>query len=148
VTLRDDLLPTVYEARGIAGELGFRQYTVDLVTGSSTGDHTGDGDVIDEVTPILESNGQSTRVRWLKDEEIAVGALPNGTIEVGPITPTFTGGGTDIAALMGDALERGETRFLRITGPKHPDGALYQVTQVKAERALRYMLQAKPVSHT
>jgi hypothetical protein len=143
----DDFLPTLASIRAIPGQFGLRPHAVALVTGFSTGDHTGDGDVLDEDLPITEGE-YPPKVRWLKDEEIAVGALENGSIEIGPITPSFSTGGTALADIRGDALERGETRFVRITGPKHPDGALYQITRITADRAMNYRIQAKPVSHT
>jgi hypothetical protein len=44
----------------------------------------------------------------------------------------------------GSELLKGETRQLLITGPQHPEGALYRVTNIKSERALHYMLRAEP----
>lgn len=145
MTLRDELLPTVYEARAIAGELGFRMHRVYLVTSVSSGTYVGDGDRDDTVTEIVEDAGQPPRIRWLKDEELALGGgLPRGTVEIGPITPAFTGGGTDLSSLDGSNLETGDVRLLRIVGPTHPNGADYRVHALTSDRALRYMIQALP----
>ncbi len=145
MTLADDLLPTVYEGRAIAGELGFRPHTVALVVRQSEGPYTGDGAIAEVVTAITEAGGQPPRVRWLDDEEIAVGGLSSGTIEVGAITPEHSGGGTALSLLDGSELETGDVRLLRITGPHHPDGADYRIIGITAERPLRIMLRAVPV---
>lgn len=145
-TFRDAFLPTVSWARSIAGwQFGIRMHTVAIVTGAWSGDHTGDGVKSESSTAIVEADGQPPKLRWLNDEQITVGNLPKGTCEIGPITPSFAGGGTDIATLNGDALARGETIHVRITGPNHPTGAMYRLTDVKADRPFRYMLQAQPV---
>lgn len=145
MTLRDDLLPTVFDARGIAGELGFRTHSVAVVVASTPGLYPGDGPREETVTTLAEGSGQPPRVRWLKDDERALGALPVGTVEIGPITPQFVGGGTDLSLLTGANMEPGELRLIRITGPNHPSGADYTIQSVHAERALRYMLTAIPV---
>ncbi len=84
-------------------------------------------------------------MRWLKDDEIALGQLPKGSATVGPITPSFSGGGTDLDLLNGTDLNVGQVRLLRITGPNHPNGADYTIKGVSADRALRYMITAVPV---
>lgn len=145
MTLAAELLPDVYEARAIAGELGFRPHTVAIVVVSTPGLHTGDGTRTEVVTPITEANGQPPRVRWLKDEDLALGQLPLGTVEVGPITPAFAGGGTETDLLTGADLSVGEVRLLRITGPNHPNGADYTIRSVTADRPLRRVITAVPV---
>ncbi len=141
MTLRDELLDIVYEARGIAGELGFREHSVSLVVASTSGTHTGDGSRTETVTALTNGDGQPPRVKWLKDEEIALGQLPVGTVEVGPLTPTFT----SLDLLNGTDMTTGQVRLLRITGPNHPNGADYTIKGVSADRALRYMIRAVPV---
>lgn len=143
MTLADSLKSTVFSARGVAGTLGFRTHTVEVVIRYSDGNARNELSL--ETTAITEGSGQPPRVRWLTDEQLTVGGLPQGTCEVGPVTPLFATGGTDIALLRGDNLQPGDKLYLRITGPRHPDGALYRITQLKAEKALRYMLQAQPV---
>jgi hypothetical protein len=140
----EEWLAVVWSARNIPGVLGLRPHSVSIVNTAWTGDHTGDGARYSEVTPIVESGGYPPKVRWMKDDEIAVGDLPKGTAEIGPITPSFSGGGLDLAGVDGSELLKGETRQLLITGPQHPEGALYRVTNIKSERALHYMLRAEP----
>jgi len=148
VTLAESLRPALTQARSIAGTLGLRPHAVELVTVSSSGSHVGDGTVTRDATPITEANGQPPKVRWLSNEEIAVGQLPSGSIEIGPITHAFAFGGTDIASLDGSQLQAMQGRQLRITGPQHPHGARYEITNVNAESALHITLQAKPIAES
>lgn len=142
MTLADDLLPLVFEARGIRGALGFAKYTVELwlrYKGQSIRETAGV-----ERMPIVEGDDQPPRVRWLKDEEIALGSLSAGTVEIGAITPRAN----LLEQLQGETLAPGDERHIFLRGPKHPNGALYLITMVKAERALRWMIQAKPTETT
>jgi hypothetical protein len=141
LTLATDLLETVYEGRAIAGELGFRPHSAAIVIVSSSGFHTGDGSRTEIETAITEADGQSPRIRWMKDDEVALGLLPKGSVEVGPITPEYT----SLSLLNGADMNDGDVRLLRITGPNHPTGADYAIKGVSADRALRYMITAVPV---
>jgi hypothetical protein len=143
-TEAEDALPDLFEARGEVGEAGFRVHSATIVAETYTG-HTGESLTNIDEAPLVEGGGYNPKVRWLKDEEIAVGNLAGGTIEVGPITPAFAVGGTDLDTLMGE-LDRGATRHVRIVGPKHPNGARYRITEIRAERPLRYIIRAVPVS--
>ncbi len=140
MTLADDLKPVAFEARGIAGTLGFRPHRVYRVTaykGANIRDVAGQ-----EVTEITEGSGQPPRVRWLKSEEIAVGSLAHGSVEIGAITPS-----DELDAwLRGEDMAAGDERYLRIVGPKTTqEGDLYRVTSYAAEKPLRRMIQAAPV---
>lgn len=146
MTLAEDMLSVVYEGRSLAGEEGFRVHSVALVEVLNSGSHPGTASGESVVTAITEANSQPPKVRWLKDEEVAVGALGPGTIEVGPITPLFDGGGTDLTKLQGADLATNDQLYLLITGPKHPTGAYYRITDLQCERALRYMIRAAPVT--
>lgn len=148
MSLADTLKPLLYNARAFAGQLGFRPHSVAIVTGAWSGSHTGDGTETETSVAITEAGGQPPKTHWLSDEQLAVGALPRGTVEIGPITPSFAGGGTDLASIAGTALARGETIHVRITGPNHPSGALYRLINVNADKALNYMMRAQPVADT
>lgn len=139
-------LRKLHKFRGITGKKGFRVHTATIVSESYVGPHTGESSANIDETPLVEGAGQPPKVRWLKDDEIALGNLAGGTIEIGPITPAFSGGGTDLAVIAGQ-LDRGATRYVRITGPKHPDGASYRIIEIRAERALRYIIRAVPVAN-
>lgn len=104
----------------------------------------GDGTRVDVETDIVEAGGQPPKIRWLNDEELAVGSLQPGTVQIGPITPAFPGGGTNLGSLDGSQLEAGDVRHIWIVGPMHPQGAAYKVSKLTADRALRYVIQATP----
>lgn len=147
MALADELLPIVYSARAIAGSLGFRPHAASLLIRRYEGTTAGEGPAYDTETPVTEANGQAPKVRWLSDEERALGGLGPGVIEVGPITPEFSGGGTELAGLKGAELSTSDSRFIRITGPMHPSGALYRVISVNAQKSLRIMVRAEPVAN-
>lgn len=144
---RDRYRAIAYRARAIAGEQhGLRPHTASIIQTIWSGAHTGDGSRSETETAIVEAGGQPPKIRWLNDEALALGNLAKGSVQVGPITPLFSGGGTDLVAIQGTALLAGDTLHVRITGPKHPTGALYRITKVDEDRALRYMITAEPVS--
>jgi len=140
---RDRLRALVYRVRSIPGErFALRPYTVSIVTAWTSGDITGDGSRAETLTPITEAKSQPPKVRWLKDDEIATGALPPGTVEVGPMTPEL---GAKLSDLLGNALTTGELRLFRLTGPRHPGGADYRFIGVGHDRALRHTIRLAPV---
>lgn len=143
----DDFRAIAYAARAIPGQFGLRPHAVAILSGSWSGSHTGDGTETTTSVALTESGGYPPKVRWLNDEDRAVGNLPDGTVEIGPITPAFSGGGTDIASLNASALSRGHTLHLRITGPQHPSGAIYRVLGVECDRAIHYTIRAAPVGN-
>jgi hypothetical protein len=143
-TLGTALRRVLSQTRSLPGRLGLRPHTVELVTASWSGDHTGDGTETAVESTLIHAAGQPPRVHWLSSEEITVGNLPSGTVQIGPLTPTFVGGGVSRQA-FGRLLDAGDTIHLRITGPRHPDGALYRVTNAHQENATEIMLQAIPV---
>jgi hypothetical protein len=146
MSLRDDLLPIAFQVRAIAGELGLRTTRIWLITERWTEGAPGLGSRYDDEVEIVESGGHPPKVRTLTDEQLTVADLPKGTLEVGPITPAFSGGGTDIALLRGDELTTGATKHFRCQGGAAPaGGALYTLVSLRSDRALRYMLQIKPV---
>lgn len=133
-------MPVAFEARGIAGSLGFRPHRVYRIArykGTSIRDVDGE-----EVVEIVEGDNQPPRVRWLNSEEIAVGSLAEGTIEIGAITPN-----DELDAwLRGDGMSAGDERYIRIIGPRtSQNGDLYRVKSWNASRPLRRMIQAEPV---
>jgi hypothetical protein len=142
---RDGFRRLIYRVRAIPGQrFGLRPHTLTRVVhlAASVRD-----DRVKQEISITEANGQPPKVRWLKSEELTVGGLNPGTVEVGPITPMDASGvvGTDIALLRGDDLQPNDKLYFRIQGPHHPDGALYRKTKLTDDRALRFMLQLEPV---
>lgn len=145
--LVDSLRKTLFKARAIPGRLGLRTHTVELLTATYSGTHPGEGTLTDEAEPIVQAGNQPVRVHWLNDERCAVKGLQSGSVDVGPITPLHSTGGTDLAGLQGLTLGQGVSRYLRITGPNHPNGALYRIKAVTAEKALQYRISAEPASY-
>ncbi len=145
MSLVNELRKTLFAARSIAGRLGFRVHTVALVKRYAIGQHTGDIDM-SSLLPITEQDGYPPKTVWLDDETLALANLGAGSVDVGPITPSFPGGGTDLSKLTGANLDTGDTLHLLITGPNHPEGALYRIKEVRADKALNYRIRAVPVS--
>lgn len=143
-TRRDRYRNIANRCRAIPGQHGLREHTVKVVFAATGGPKTGDGGRWERLTEVLE-HGYPPKVRWLKNDELALGNLPSGTVEIGPITPTNTGGGTVITLLDGSAIEIGQLELLRITGPQHPRGADYRKITLNADRALRFIIRAIPV---
>lgn len=137
MTLADDLKPVLFDVRGIMGELGFRTHTVALLVDYEGGDQT--------LLPITEAGGQPPKLVWKSDEDNPRDGGIEDFVEIGPITPAFPGGGTDLDSLTAE-VEAGSARYLLITGPRHPDGAKYRITNVDAQKALRYMIRAQSES--
>lgn len=143
--VRDSLRQLAWNIRAIPGrDFGIRPYTLHVRVTTYAGDHVGDGTETATTTPITEADGQPPKVRFLNDEQRALGGLPDGTVEVGPITPSHPGGGTDLAILTPST--EGTVVHYILTGPEHPTGASYLLHAVKTDRALRYMLTLKPVA--
>lgn len=142
--LVNNLRKTLYRGRAIASKLDreFRAHSFSIITTSEQGTHTGDVPSLDRVQRITEAGGHNPKIRWLSDEEIAVGGYPGkGIAEVGPITPKFPGGGTDLSILTGADLQRRDTLQGEIKGPRHPNGQRYRIIEVKAEKAFQYMIR-------
>jgi hypothetical protein len=142
VTLADSLKPLLFSARAIAGGLALRTHTISRVVRYADSPRD---DISEKVTPIVEANGQPPKIRWLNGEELTIAQLNPGTAEVGPMTPLFSGGGVDIALLRGDDLSVNDKLYFRITGPHHPDGALYRRLDLTDYKALHYMMKLVPV---
>lgn len=135
-----------FQARAIPGQFGLRPHTVEVGIGSWSGTGTGGGHGTTTWVTIAESGGFPPKVRQLKGDEIAIGNLADGAVRIGPITPDFPGGGTSVAVIMAEAIATGQTRHLRITGPMHPNGALYAIKSTDFTAALHYFITAEPIS--
>lgn len=141
---RDRFRAIAHRYRSLPGAFGLRPYTVEIVLRTFSGTHTGEGVEVEETTDILESNGYSPKVRALSDEELALGGLAKGSLEIGPITPDYSAGGTSIATLTQIAATNGDMVLFRLTGPSGT--ADYRIVDVSDDRALHYTVRVKPVS--
>lgn len=141
MTLADDLLSVARNARGIAGGLGFRPHTVQIITEHFSGQHTGESPVGDEVFDVVEGNSQPPRVRQMKDDEVALMGLTGSVFEVGPMTPSAA-----LDELLFGAMATGTTRYVLITGPLAQNGAKCRIVSKRADRPLRRMMRVVPES--
>lgn len=142
--MRDRYKQYAYRYRNYPGKHGLRPHTVDLVTTTWSGAQTGEGTKTVTTTPLVERDGLPPKVRWLKQEEIALRQLAQGSVSIGPITPDFSLGGTSIAALSGSATPNAATFHFIITGPQHPSGAKYKLETTGGDHALHYSIIASP----
>ena len=145
---RDRYRRIAHRYRSLPGQYGLRPHTVEIRLASWSGSHTGDGTESGSWTTIAERDGQPPKVRQLSSKELTLGDLGEGTIEIGPITPRCSAGGTDLSTLLGRGATKGQTFHVRITGPNHPSGAVYELTNTTLDKALHYTIQAKPVANS
>jgi hypothetical protein len=143
-TRRDRYRRIAGRARRIPGEHGLREHHVSVVIARTGGTYTGDGGRWETENEILEL-GQPPKVRWLNDQDLALGQLPAGSVEIGPITPANSKGGTAITLADGSQLTVGDVEVIRITGPQHPGGADYRKLTMHVDRALHWTIRAAPV---
>jgi hypothetical protein len=144
LALADDLLSLVDSIRAIPGQLGLRPNRVYIVDANWDGAFAGEGTEVETETEITVGDEQPPKVRILSDEQLAMGELASGSIEIGPITPSYTGGGHSATTLLAQSVARGDTRLLRVVG--RAGTAHYRVTRVTTDRAMHYMMRAEPVT--
>lgn len=148
MTFRDDIRALAYSVRQIPGDLGVRPYTVSVSVSTWSGATPGEGTEDVTVTAITEANGQPPKVRWLTDEERALGGYADAVIEVGPITPDFPGGGTSWAVLTQSAAAAVPGTVIRyvLTGPEFPSGANFERVGGTSDRTFNYKLRLQRVA--
>lgn len=137
---RDDIRSLCHDVRSIPGQLEMRPYGVEAVTRSWSGDEPGQGLEQVERIVVTEAGGQPPKVRWLTDEEIAVGGFEASTVEVGPITPDFPGGGTIIDILKREGKGARALLHFVLTGPEFPCGGNFKLKDFTSHRAFQYKL--------
>jgi len=146
MTIANSLKPLVRAIRGIPGVFGLRTHRVFVIASRFTGPYTGDGSRSNTEFELTEGSSRTPpKVRWLKSDEIAVGGLAAGTVEVGPITPDLDGYTEIIDAIAATKLGTGDLRYIKLIGPNHPNGANYRVTDAAFESAMHFTLKCSPV---
>ncbi len=133
-----------YSVRSLPASFGLRPYSVAIEVGTWSGNHVGDGERIEDNTPILE-NGTNPKVRFINEEQRALSGMAIGSCEIGPITPDHGSSGVALAELA-PSVAAHETRHVIITGPAYPDGARFSIRELKTDRALHWTLICEPVS--
>ena len=138
MALRLPLRAALNRIRAIPGALGLRTYSVAVEVTTWSGAELGEGVGTVVLTPVVERNGQPPKVRWLSNREIALGGYEDGTVEVGPITPDFPGGGIALATLHPNPPVNTTVRWI-LYGPQYgAAGGRFRVRNVTHEKALHY----------
>jgi len=143
-TSRDRFRSIAYRHRSLPGAYGLRPYTVSVVLRVFGGTHTGEGSETEMVTEVVELDGYPPRVRVLDDEQLALGGLAKGSVEVGPITPDCSLGGMSIDTLRQIAAESGDMVVFRLTGPSGTRD--FRLVDLRDDRALHYTLRLRPLT--
>lgn len=124
MALRDDLLPTVEAARGIADDLGLRTTRVYVLRRSwSSGD---------------ARMGEATDTEFEIVPRPKVKELGGGVVLVGPITPEHSAGGYAPSELLPADVD-GVEHLYKLVGPSG-DVELFRLAAVEPRRPFRYML--------
>jgi len=146
LTLAEELLPTLHELRGIAGELGFHPYRVTVVTMTGGNLAKGIKPVETQRLELTEGDGYAPRVRFLNKNDFLRGAPAKATVEVGPVTPAFDGGGLSFSDIEPSYLGPGTQVFYLIEGPGFAEGGTRFVkVSVDTTSALGWKIQLERV---
>lgn len=148
MTFANDLKTQLRSARAIPGQLGLRPHRVWMVIRTLDSEQPGETMNLpsQEEVEITHTGGQPPKVNQLKDERLAIGNLPAGSIEIGPITPPDDAdAGNRLHSLVrGDLWNvAGSRNFLRVQGPT--GNAFYRISSVTADKATRWMVVAIPM---
>lgn len=143
-TLADPWRSIAWSIRSLPAQFGLRQYSISIVTGTWSGDHVGDGDLEEQIVPILENDGTNPKFTWVGEEERLLNNLEVGAVKIGPITPNFGANGTPLSNLL-PAVAGGEQVLALITGPRFPNGARFSVKKVDTSHMIHWMLTCEPV---
>lgn len=125
MTLRDELLPTVDELRGLFSEFGVARYTVTIRRSVWSGGKPGIGAPTHTDTPIVTSTGGSPLVEQVSAREVASsgGTYREGDLRVRGITPRYTtpttGGYTPAMLRIAPASAAEEVLYV-LTGDEGP----------------------------
>jgi hypothetical protein len=144
--MRDRYQRIAFRYRNVPGRFGLRPYSVSMVTRAYDGGELGQGTMTETITPITERDGLPPKCRNMTSEELAVAGYDKQTWEIGPVTPTFSGGGTLIATLTNDDLSADTEPHFILTGPEFPDGARFRRVRFQSDKALHYTLQVQKVA--
>jgi hypothetical protein len=143
VTLRDDLLPVFESARTLIHDLGLRRYDITVRTVSWDGGRPGLGNRVVTDTPLTLSTGARIKVRRLTTvnaQEIIAsgGALQDGDVIVGPITPAYSGGGNAITSFLPEVTDPPSEVHYLVSGPDLDGGRWHKMVSYQADRNFGY----------
>lgn len=137
--------------RGIAGKLGFRPFSIQIVrrgyADQLRGAFAGDDPSTTVMLDITEGDGYAPRVRWLEQRDYARGYPTDAQLEVGPITPLLGVIGTSVDTLEQLTADYGDEIYYLVTGPGFADGgSRFQLHSFNGQRALGYTILLKRAS--
>lgn len=147
MSLKDDLLPLVDTLRAIPGELGFRPFQVWVRKTTYAGPRVSVGASTFTETRLLV-NGQNPKVRELKGKDVVAGTpeMAASTFEIGPVTPSFPGGGVSYGTINPTKTSVPTTVLFVLKGPGLPDeGLLCQRFDDDTDKPLRTVIRVKSI---
>lgn len=124
-------LPVLDRYRGMLDSVwGLRQYSV-LVRVNTWAGGTLPGAQGASKTPVdtpLLVDGKRPNVEQLSQRDILAsgGLYQDQDLKVGPLTPPFPGGGTELAAFEPPVTGSGTEVLFKVTGPAYPGGAWFK----------------------
>lgn len=142
-TFRDAILPSVNAIRAIPGTLGWRPYSLTIERRTWSGAEIGEGTETITSTPITEANGQPPKIRWLNNEQLALGGYEKATVEIGPMTPAYPGGGILASVLEPSSLPNNTVVQYKLVGPAYPNGAYGRIVSFNHDRAGHFTLRVE-----
>lgn len=140
MSLRDDLLPALNDARTICDDLGLRQNAVDVIVRTWTSGRVGSPASQSPGTDYVDVKVHLTpnpKVRRVTQREISSsgGEYEDADLIVGPMTPAFVGGGNSLAQIDPDVRQRGVEVIFILSGPNAGEHSLIDV---RRDRPMRY----------
>lgn len=145
---RTAILPLVDAIRGIPGQMGLRLFTPAILVRTWSGSRAGVGIPTDSALLGLRVGAglYPIKARVLTTKEIVSSGdlYKDEDIELGPITPPYTGSTMDNDAISAFSPIQGSMPtevFFKLTGPGLPvTGAWYKKITQRVDRSFRYML--------
>lgn len=146
MTFASDILGDLDDIRGIPDALGIRPYAVSVLTRTWSADSLG-GAYTDSTTPLLLANGLRPKVRQVayKETVAAGGRYQEGDYRIGPMTPTYDGGGVAYSTLAPARPNSRTEVYYIVSGPDTPaEGRPCVEVGVEADKPLRRTLILRP----
>lgn len=147
-TLKDDLLPLLDELRGLPGQLGFRPYQVWIRKTEWSGSLPGRGTQAFTETRLLVGGGQDPKVVEVHRKDIAAGSgeLIDVEYDVGPLTPSYSGGGIDPSVINPPQTGTPTEILFLLKGQGLPaEGLLCKKVSDVMDRSLRIVFRVRSI---
>lgn len=131
MSLVDDCLPILDDAEALLDELGFNKFDITMRVVSWTGGRVSQGARIVTDTPLTLDGTHRFNVDRISSYNILAsgGKYIEGDYRVGPITPTFAGGGRDPSFFSPTGASIQEVLY-RVTGPGFESGVWFKKIDV------------------